>query len=271
MRRDEVVKAIVATLLGLILVFPIYYTFAASFFEVHQFSASPPHLFPTNFSLHNYVRALRESHLARFMFNSLFVSIVGSIIRITVAILAAFATAYFTFRGRNFLFFFVLGTMMLPTDALIIENYLMVSRLGLLNTYLGIMATYLLAPVQMFMLRQAFKTLPNTFREVAMIDGCSDLDFLTKIVLPMTRPIVLTLSLHSFVTIWNTYLWPLLVTNNPKMRTVQVGITMLGYAENLDYGPIFAAISLVLLPSLILFLLLRKYIVEGIASGSMVG
>ena len=81
MRRDEVVKAVLATLLGLVLIFPIYYTIAASFFEVHQFSASPPHLFPTSFSLHNYARALRESHLARFMFNSLFISTVGSVIR----------------------------------------------------------------------------------------------------------------------------------------------------------------------------------------------
>jgi len=87
----------------------------------------------------------------------------------------------------------------------------------------------------------------------------------------MSRPIVLTLSLHSFVTIWNTYLWPLLVTNNPGMRTVQVGITMLGYADSLDYGPIFAAISLLLLPSIIIFLLMRKKIVEGIASGAIVG
>jgi sn-glycerol 3-phosphate transport system permease protein len=123
----------------------------------------------------------------------------------------------------------------------------------------------------MFMLRQSFKTIPLTYRESAAIDGCSDFKFLTSIVLPMSRPIVLTLSLHSFVTIWNTYLWPLLVTNNPEMRTVQVGITMLGYADSLDYGPVFAAISLLLLPSIIIFLLMRKKIVEGIASGAIVG
>ncbi|MFA7370985.1 MAG: carbohydrate ABC transporter permease [Sphaerochaetaceae bacterium] len=271
MKKEEALKATFATILGLILVFPIYYSLAASFFQVHQFFAYPPQLLPTSLSLVNYARALKESPLARFMFNSLYVSVVGSAIRMSVAILAAFATAYFTFKGRDFLFFLILGTMMLPSDALIIENYLMVRRLGLLDTYLGIMAVYLLAPVQMFMLRQAFKSIPYTFKEVAMMDGCSDFAFLTKIVLPITRPIVLTLSLHSFVTIWNTYLWPLLVTNNPQMRTVQVGITMLGYTENLDYGPIFAAISLVLIPSLILFLLLRRYIVEGIASGSIVG
>jgi sn-glycerol 3-phosphate transport system permease protein len=187
-----------------------------------------------------------------------------------VAILAAFAVSFLHFKGKQVLFFMVLGTMMLPADALIIENYLMVGRLGLVDSYLGIMSVYLLAPVQMFMLRQSFKTIPLAYREASAIDGCSDLTFLWRIVLPLSRPIVLTLSLHSFVTIWNTYLWPLLVTNAPQMRTVQVGITMLGYADSLDYGPVFAAISLILLPSVIIFLALRKWIVEGIRSGVVV-
>ena len=271
MTKTEIIKAIAATILGLFIVFPIYYAIAASFFTITEFSTYPPMLFPSHISMVNYVRALSESLLVRFMVNSLVVSLVGSLIRMAVAILAAFAVAFLQFWGKSFLFFFVLGTMMLPSDALIIENYLTISRLGLIDSYMGIMSVYLLGPVQMFMLRQSFKTIPVTFREVAIMDGCSDFKFLTKIVLPMSRSIVLTLSLHSFVTIWNTYLWPLLVTNNPRMRTVQVGITMLGYADNLDYGPIFAAISIVLIPSLFIFLLLRKHIVEGLASGSMVG
>lgn len=269
--KAEIIKIIFATSLGLFVVFPIYYTIVASFFNVTEFSSYPPTFFPSQISLINYQRALTESLLLRFMINSLIVSIVGSLIRMAVAILAAFATSFLKFRGKNILFFLVLGTMMLPSDALIIENYLMISRLGLMDSYLGIMSVYLLAPVQMFMLRQSFKTIPITYREAATIDGCSNFNFLTKIVLPISRPIVLTLSLHSFVTIWNTYLWPLLITNNPSMRTVQVGITMLGYADNLDYGPIFAAISIVLIPSLLFFLILRKHIVAGIASGSMVG
>ncbi len=270
-KRSDIVKATGATMLGLVVVFPIYYAFSASFFTIGEFSTYPPTLFPSTLSLVNYIRALTESMLARFMVNSLVVSLVGSLLRMIVAILAAFAVAFLKFKGKQLLFFLVLGTMMLPGDALIIENYLTISRLGLVDSYLGIMSVYLLAPVQMFMLRQSFKTIPLTYRESAAIDGCSDFKFLTSIVLPMSRPIVLTLSLHSFVTIWNTYLWPLLVTNNPEMRTVQVGITMLGYADSLDYGPIFAAISLLLLPSIIIFLLMRKKIVEGIASGAIVG
>ncbi len=269
-QRVHGIKFISATLLGIIVVFPIYYIFAASFFSLSEFSTYPPTIIPSSLALVQYVRALTESPLIRFMYNSLFVSIIGTIIRMVVAILAAFAVAFLQFKGKRFLFFLILGTMMLPADALIIENYLLVGRLGLIDSYLGIMSVYLLAPVQMFMLRQSFKTIPLAYREASAIDGCSDMTFLLRIVLPMSRPIVLTLSLHSFVTIWNTYLWPLLVTNEPQMRTVQVGITMLGYADSLDYGPVFAAISLVLLPSVTIFLLLRKWIVDGIAAGVVV-
>jgi sn-glycerol 3-phosphate transport system permease protein len=264
-------KMLFATLLGLIVVFPIYYAFAASFFSIGEFASYPPKLFPSSFSPVHYVRAVTGSPLVRFMVNSLIASGIGTIIRMVVAVLAAFAVAFFEFRGRRLLFFLVLGTMMLPADALIIENFLAVSRMGLVDTYLGIISVYLLGPVQLFMLRQSFKTIPKTYREIASMDGCSDLNFLLKVVLPLSRSIVLTLSLHSFVTIWNTYLWPLLVTNNPNMRTVQVGITMLRYADSLDFGPVFAAITIIILPSVVLFLVLRKRIVAGITSGVIVG
>ncbi len=264
-------KMVMATSLGLLVVFPIYYAIAASFFSIDEFATYPPRLFPSSFSSVHYVRAITGSPLLRFMLNSLIASSLGTVIRMIVAILAAFAVSFFEFRGRRVLFFIVLGTMMLPADALIIENYLTVSRMGLVNTYLGIVSVYLLGPVQLFMLRQSFKTIPKTYREIASIDGCSDLSFLVSVVLPLSRSIVLTLSLHSFVTIWNTYLWPLLVTNAPNMRTVQVGITMLRYSDSLDYGPVFAAITIIILPSVALFLSLRKRIVAGITSGVIVG
>lgn len=271
MKRSDIAKAAGATVLGLAVVFPIYYAFAASFFSIGEFSSYPPTLVPRSLSPVNYVRALTESMLPRFMVNSFVTAAVGSVLRMGVAVLVAFAVSFLRFPGRQVLFFIVLGTMMLPSDALIIENYLTISKSGLVDSYLAIMSVYLLAPVQMFMLRQSFKTIPMAYREAAAIDGCSDLRFLISVVLPISRSVVFILTLHSFVTIWNSYLWPLLVTNDPKMRTVQVGITMLGYADSLDYGPTFAAVSLILLPSVIIFLLLRKWIVGGIASGAVVG
>jgi len=146
-----------------------------------------------------------------------------------------------------------------------------VARMGRCRSISGRMTVYPLLPVTLVMHGPGFKTTPQAYREVAAMDGCSVFRFLVSVVLPISGSIVLTLWLHSFVTIWNTYLWPLLVTNKPLMRTVQVGITMLGYADSLDYGPIFAAITLLLLPSVAIFLVLRKRIVAGIAAGTIVG
>ncbi len=270
-RMQHMINAIVATVLGLIVIFPIYWAFIASFFSSAEFSSWPPRLFPSSFSFTHYVRALTQSPLLKFMFNSLLVSGLGTIVRMIIAISAAFSVAFFSFRGKRILFFLLLGTMMLPPDALFIENYLTVSRLGLVDSYLGIMSVYLLGPVQVFMLRQSFKSIPKTYHEIATMDGCGDFRFLFSVVLPLSRSVVLTLSLHSFFTIWNTYLWPLLVTNDPNMRTAQVGITMLGYADSLDYGPVFAAISLMVLPSVPIFVLMRNRIAEGIKAGMAVG
>lgn len=269
MRMAEMIRFSVASVLGLAVVFPLYYVVAGSFFSIGEFSSYPPTLFPRSLSVINFVRALRESMVARFMLNSLVVASVGSVIRIAIAASAAFAVVFLTFKGREVLFLLILGTMFLPADALMLENYLLISRMGLIDSYAGIISVHLLAPVQLFMLRQAYKSIPRELREAAMIDGSSDLDFFLRIVVPMTRPVTLVLVLQSFVSLWNAYLWPLLVTNDSLMRTVQVGITMLGYAESLDYGPTFAAISLIVVPSVVLLVSFRKRIVEGMASAAM--
>ncbi len=269
MRMADMIRFSVATVLGLAVAFPLYYVVAGSFFSIGEFSSYPPTLFPRSLSAINFVRALRESMVARFMLNSLVVASVGSVMRIAIAASAAFAVVFLTFKGREVLFLLILGTMFLPADALMLENYLLISRMGLIDSYAGIISVHLLAPVQLFMLRQAYKSIPRELREAAMIDGSSDLDFFLRIVVPMTRPVTLVLVLQSFVSLWNAYLWPLLVTNDSLMRTVQVGITMLGYAESLDYGPTFAAISLIVVPSVVLFVSFRKRIVEGMASAAM--
>lgn len=270
-RIKDYIVFIVATLVGCIVVFPIFWSFMASFFPISDFSTWPPRLVPSRIEWSNYARAIRESMLPRFMVNSLVTALGGTLIRMAVAILAAYAAAFLKFKGRNFLFILILSTMMLPSDALLIENYLTIQRFGLLDTWLGIVSIYLLAPTTIFMLRQFFKTIPHEYREAAAIDGCGNLRFLTRIVLPMARPIVLVLALQSFTNIWNAYLWPLLVTNTPQMRTVQVGITMLGFSESLDFGPTFAAISIVTIPVVIVFILLRKQIVNGVTSTGIVG
>ena len=161
--------------------------------------------------------------------------------------------------------------MMLPGDTLMVTNYLTVSRLNLLDTYLGMCITSFVGASQMFMLRQNFRTIPRALRDAARLDGCSDLRFLRSVVLPVSRPVLLTLCVQSFINLWNAYLWPLLVTNRDEMRTVQVGVTMLTAVGNTNYHLILAAVTLTLLPSFVMFIILRKNIVKGMTSGALVG
>lgn len=261
-----------AMIIGFLLIFPILYGIFGAFKTRAEFAAYPPSLLPASFgNLENFRQALSKAPLFRFMWNSLIVSVLGCTLRTLFATMAAYAFAYYDFRGKRFFFYLILGTMMLPADVLIITNYLTVSNLGLLDNYLGMCITSLVGASQMFMLRQNFKTIPKTFRDAAFIDGCGDLRYLVSIILPISRPVILTLMVQSFVTFWNAYLWPLLVTNKTEMRTVQVGITMLTTPVDTNYPLVLAAVTIVLIPSFLIFAVLRGNITKGITAGALVG
>lgn len=257
---------IVATLFSLAVVFPIFYSISASFFPWSDFTAIPPRLLPSVPTLQNYVRAFDESNLLIFLSNSLYSATAGTLLRMLISILGAYAFTFFSFKGRNILFILIVATMLLPPDALILENYATIRTLRLTDTYLGIISTTLLAPTHLFMLRLYFKTISVEYREAAIIEGCSDTRFLTTLLIPISKAVIITLAIHSFSTIFNDYLWPLLVTNRETMRTVQVGLTMLGFSENLDYGPQFAAITMLMTPILIAFVALHKPIQDSVST-----
>ncbi|MGE4454783.1 MAG: carbohydrate ABC transporter permease [Sphaerochaeta sp.] len=259
-------KASVATLFSLVVVFPILYTISASFFTYADFTSIPAKLFPSSFYLENYIRAFSETSLAQFLANSFFTATLGMVLRMGISIASAYAFTFFSFKGREVLFFLVIATMLLPSDALIIANYATVRSVGLTDTYLGIISTKLLSPTHIFMLRQYFKTMSREYREAALIEGCSDSRFIATLLLPISKAVVITLAIHSFSNIFNDYLWPLLVTNKEGMRTVQVGLTMLGFSENLDYGPQFAAIALLMIPILIAFIVMHTPIQNSVSS-----
>ncbi|MDR2617264.1 MAG: carbohydrate ABC transporter permease [Treponema sp.] len=260
-----------ALVLGLVIVFPVIYTVFVAFMTRRELSIYPPGLLPESFlNTRNFETLFEMVPLLRFMVNSVIVSALGSSLRITIAVLAAYALAYFEFPLRRFLFMAVLGTMMLPADTLIVTNYLTVTRINLLDNYLGMCITSLVGASQMFMLRQNFKTIPRSFRDAAFIDGCGDIRYLYRIAAPLSSPVILTLLVQSFISFWNAYLWPLLVTNSVEMRTVQIGISMLTNPMDTNYTIVLAAVAVLLIPSLFLFSLLRLAMVKGIAAGALV-
>ena len=262
---------VIAIILGIIIIFPLIYCFLSSFKTPSEFLN--PKLFPSSFLyLDNFKNALERGNLLRYTLNSFVIAFVGTAVRMVLSILAAYAFTFYDFKGKNFFFFLILGTMMIPGDVLLVTNYLTVSKMHLLNTYLGVMIVSFVSASQMFMLRQRFKTIPKDMREASSMDGYGDLWFIWKVLLPLSKPVVTTLFVQSFINLWNAYLWPLIVTaSSPEMRTVMVGITRLNSWEDENYQLVMAGVCISLLPSLVLFMIMRRNMKKGGLDGSLVG
>ena len=269
-RLREAALDLLALLLGLLVMFPVIYGICGAFKTPQEFAAWPPRILPQSFAnLENFARVFAMAPMARYFLNSLIVAGLSSAVRLIVAVLAAYAFAFFHFPGRKFFFFFMLGTMMLPADTLILTNYRTISSLGLIDTYLGMSIVSFVGASQMFMLRQHFRTSPTALREAAMLDGCGDLRFVAAILVPTAKPICVTLFLQSFLTQWHSYLWPLLVTNRMQMRTVQVGLTMLTTVDATNYEVMMAGATIVVVPTMLFYLLMRRVVTRAMSEGPL--
>lgn len=258
-------------MVGIMIAFPIIYAFFISFMDPAQVLSGGINIIPKKWTLENYATALRSAPIMRFMLNSLIIALCSSIVRIIVASLAAFAFAFLDFPFKKGIFMLMLASIMIPADIVLVANYRTVSQLGWINTYLGMMVVFFVSALNIFMLRQSFMTFSKTLKEAAHIDGCSNFKFFVLILLPTNASTLMTVFITAFIGTWNTYLWPLMVTNRTEMRTVQVGITMLNFSEGTVYGPIMAASMIILIPSLVLFLLFQKKIVTGMMAGGVKG
>ena len=267
----SLVHQTLAILLGLVIIAPIIYALLISFMPAKQILKRPPTFIPKKWILDNYKMAITSTTLGRFMINSLIMALTSSIMRVIISSMAAYALSFYKFKGRNFIFMLIMGTMMIPGDVVLVSNYQTVAKLGLINTYLGMMIIFFCNATNIFLMRQYFLTFSLTLKEAAVIDGCSNLRFFLQILMPLSTPVITTVFISSFISVWNQYLWPMLVTNENLMRTVQVGVTMLNFPDGVVYGPVMAASILVLLPTLLVFIIFQKRIVGGIMGGSVKG
>ena len=270
--RREALPGLLGIALGCLLLFPVFYGVMGAFKTPAEFNAYPPSVLPGSFlNLENFRAVFTQVPMPRYFLNSLITATLTSVVRLIVAALAAYAFAFYRFRGEKVLLILILGTMMLPADTLLITNYQTVSRLGLLDSYLGVCIVTFVSASQMFMLRQHFRSAPGAVREAAQLDGCGDLRFAVSILTPMSLPLMLILFVQSFVTQWNAYLWPLLVTNTNAMRTVQVGVTMLTAIEGTNYETVLAGATVAMIPAAILFVAMRRSLTRTMSQGAVIG
>lgn len=237
--------------------------------EVYKF---PPIWIPQELHWENFITAWESAPFATFYVNSLITTGVGVTLEVLIAMLTAYAFARIEFPHRDKWFLIVLAAMMIPSQLTLVPNYVTLHRLDWIDTLQGIIVPHISSVFGAFLLRQAFLQMNQEMFEAAKIDGAGHLRSLFSIAVPIARPVVATLTLFLFISKWNEYLWPLIVTNSEKSRTLPIGLVMLRRAEY-QIGPehLMAASIFVLLPVLIIFIISQKQLIEGIAAGSVKG
>ncbi|HYU19196.1 MAG TPA: carbohydrate ABC transporter permease [Chloroflexota bacterium] len=266
------------SLTSIAVAFPLLIALSYSFMVERDITSFPPPILPANATLANYRevfdRALRPGSplpIFHYLLNSFVVSTAVVIGQLVTASLAAYAFAFLPFPGKSVLFLTFLATLMVPWEATIIPNYLTIRDLQWVDTYQGLAVPFMATGFGTFLLRQSFLQLPRDLYDAAVVDGASRFRFLWQIVLPLSRPALGTLAVYSFLATWNQYFWPLLVTNQPIMRTVQVGIVQLRFEESLRWGLVMAGVVIVVIPTILLLVLGQRQLVRGLTAGAIKG
>ena len=270
-KRNRVLLTVINIIVCVVLISPLLYALSLSFMSQGEISQYPPRLLPSRVTLDNYNEALNAVPLFRFILNSFVVSILVTIGQVITSSLAAYAFAFYDFKYKKLLFLMVLSTMMIPAETTIISNFLTVSSWGWNDSLQVLIVPFLTSAMGIFLIRQFYLTLPKELSEAAKIDGCGNIKFLMKILIPISKPAIASLSIYTFIGTWNQYLWPLLTINNGKNRTVQIGISMLQFAEGSNYGVVLAGAILILIPSILVFIVGQKSLVQGMTAGSVKG
>lgn len=227
-----------------------------------------PHWIPQKPTLDNYRELFTEADkfpVVRWFANSVFISVTVTVLVLLISSMAAYAFARLRFKGRDPLFYVVIGTMAIPSQVSLVPVFLIVQKLGLFNSYAGIMLPGLASAFGVFLLRQFFVAIPNELEEAAYLDGAGYFATFFRVILPLGKPALATLAIFTFMASWNDFVWPLIITNDITLRTLPVGLSIFQGAKTLDYGLTMAAATVTTLPMLIAFLLFQRRITEGIA------
>lgn len=269
-RAGQVLLLITLALGGLLTILPLVWVALSSLKRPDEILRVPIQFFPedwTNFD--NFIALFDQHNFGRYFANSFIVSGLGIASSLVIAMLAAYAFSFHQFRFKEPMFVLVLALFMVPPEALVIPQYLMLSEVGLVNTYIGLAFPDLFTVLGVYLLRQFMEGIPYSYVEAARVDGAGELRILTRIILPMVAPAIAVFVIIKFLFTWNTFLWPLLVAQNESMYTVTVGLVNFAGSEFNQWNLINAATVASMIPTIILFVTLQRYLVKGVAMSGM--
>lgn len=270
-KRKVAGRLIVNIIFAFLMLLPLLYAVSIALMPSGDLYTMDMNLIPKHPTLDNFKQALQNVPLFRFILNSFVVAGIITLGQILTCSLAAFAFTFLHFKGKNVLFMLLMATMMVPGEATIISNYLTVSGLGWLDTYHVLIVPYLTSAMGVFLFRQFYMSFPISLYESAKVDGCRNLTFIFKILLPLTKSGIGAMAVYTFINAWNMYMWPLLVTGKEEMRTVQIGISMLKSVDAQSITMMIAGVVIIILPSISIFIVGQKQLIRGMFSGAVKG
>jgi len=263
--------------MALIVLFPFYWMLNSSLKSLEEYQWSVPSLFPHSIRFGNYVTAFKAERLSvslgQLFVNTAYVGIVSTILSLVITVLSAFAFARLEFKGKNILFAGLLATMMIPGELFTITNYTTVYRFGWTNTFIVLIVPFLVSVFYIYLLRQNFLQIPNELYLAAKVDGTSDIKYLWKVMIPLSLPTLISITILKMMGAWNSYIWPRLVANDGAHSLITNGLrnAFTDTAGDIDYPVQMAAVALVSLPLFLVFIFLRKYIMKGVSRSGIKG
>ena len=275
--RKKIVKIFTYVMLGvwaLIVLFPFYWMILTSFKSYGSYnSENTPKFFPTDPTVENYDTAFTAVPLGDYFLNTLIFTLLTTAVMLVVTILAAFAFARLNFKGKNIAFTVFLSLMMIPSELVVITNFVTITTMGLRNTFMGLILPSVTSVFYIYLLKENFASVPDELYLAAKVDGTSDFKYLCKVLVPMCAPTVVTVTILKVIECWNSYIWPRLITDDENYYLVSNGIQAIregGFGRENIPG-MMAAGTVISLPLIILFLVFRKKIMEGVARGGTKG
>ena len=231
----------------------------------------PPKWIPSRIRCENYREAFHSVPFFKYFRNSVIVTVCITSCELITTILAAFAFARLEFKGKNILFILLVATMMVPGEILVIPNFVTLAKLGGINSYKALIAPWGASVFSIFLLRQQFASIPESYYKAARMDGCGDFRYLFTVMVPMSRPTIVSIALLKVINSWNAYLWPLIATNSKDMRTLPVGLAYFSTEAGVSYNTLMAFSLLIISPTLIVYLFTQKYIIQGVSRTGLKG
>lgn len=276
-KRTVAFNIFLYTLLGvwaLFVLFPFYWMILSS---VKTYSAYTSEFIPKFFTLHptfqNYIDAFTSVNLGRYLLNTLIFTVITTVLMILVIVFAAYGFARLNFRGKNLVFTIFLSMMMIPNELLVITNYVTITNMNLRNTFLGLILPSVTSVFYIYLLKENFEQVPDELYYAAKVDGSSDFKYMWKVMLPVCRPTLVTVTILKVIECWNSYIWPRLVTDDPSYFLVSNGIQEIrenGFGRE-NIPAMMAAVVVISIPLILLFLIFRKKIMSGVSRGGTKG